>query len=386
MSDAFAPTSSAQWRSHPARVEVDPLAECLAVLTRRENRPVSPESLCAGLPLIDGRLTPELFVRAAERAGFSARVVRRPLADISTLVLPAVLLLNHRDACLLTALPDGGRSTIVQPEAPDSETTLDRAELECAYSGYAIFVRPLAKTPGAPGQRRAGTAGHWFLDTIARTRTLYMEVVVASLLINLFALGSPLFVMNVYDRVVPNAAVETLWVLAIGVAIVYVFDFVMKTLRTYFVDAAGKHADVLMSSSIFDHVMDLQLVARPGSVGSFANQLQEFESFRDFFTSATLATVIDLPFIVIFLLVIYAIGGPVVWTPIAAIPVVIGIGLLVQLPLRRLIEQTFRAATQKHSVLIEMLSGLESVKTLRAQGNLQRQWEAQVGHLARLGQ
>jgi ATP-binding cassette subfamily C protein LapB len=157
--DASVSTSTAAWRAHPARAEVDPLAECLAILTRRENRPTSPESLCAGLPLESGRLTPDLFVRAAERAGFSARVVRRPLADVSTLVLPAVLLLNHRDACVLTAMPDPDRCTVVQPEAPDSDTTLRRVELEQAYSGYAIFVRPLARTPRHPASAAPALAG-----------------------------------------------------------------------------------------------------------------------------------------------------------------------------------------------------------------------------------
>lgn len=386
MPENSANAASGSWQARPGAADSDPLAESLAIILRRDKRPVSPQALCAGLPLVEGRLTPELFLRAAERAGCSARVLRRPLAEIPKLVLPAVLLLEHRSSCVLVALPDADHCTVIQPEAPDAEITLDRAALERSYSGYAIFVRPLAAATAAGAQRRRGAAGHWFWDTMQKLRKLYLEVIVASLLINLFALAAPLFVMNVYDRVVPNAAIETLWVLAVGVSIVYLFDFLMKTLRTYFVDAAGRHADVAMSSGIFEHVMDLQLAARPGSIGSFANQLQEFESFRDFFTSATLTTLIDLPFIVIFLLVVFAIGGPVAWIPLAAIPVVVGIGLLAQFPLRQVIAQTFKAATQKHAVLIEMLSGLESVKTLRAQGNLQRQWEAQIGQLARLGQ
>ena len=162
----------------------------------------------------------------------------------------------------------------------------------------------------------------------------------ASLLINLFALVTPLFIMNVYDRVVPNHAIETLWVLASGVAIVFIFDLVIKSLRGYFIDAAGKRADIMLSSQTFSRVMDIRMKDRPDRVGSFANNLQEFDTFRDFFTSTTLVTLIDLPFVILFILLIYTIGGVLAIVPLVAIPLIIVAGLVFQKPLYGIIAET----------------------------------------------
>lgn len=171
---------------------------------------------------------------------------------------------------------------------------------------------------------------HWFWTVIKRSRHLYGEVILASFLTNLFALATPLFIMNVYDRVVPNQALNTLWVLASGVTLVMLFDLLMKSLRGYFLDIAGKRADILLSSATFEQVLNMRMQEHPARVGSFASQLQEFDQFREFFTSTTLMTLIDLPFILLFIGLIFIIAGPLGFIPLLMLPLVLSISYLAQ--------------------------------------------------------
>lgn len=202
----------------------------------------------------------------------------------------------------------------------------------------------------------------------------------ASILINMFAIASPLFIMNVYDRVVPNGASATLAVLAIGVATVFLFEFIMKNLRTYLVDVAGKNADVLIASRLLEQLMAMKLSNKPPSTGAMANNLREFESLRDFFTSGTLVALIDLPFIFLFIWIISIVAAPqIVAVPLVVVPVVILVGVILQMPLRKVIEKTHKESSQKHALLVETIDGLETIKTTAAEGHIQRSWERFVG-------
>jgi ATP-binding cassette subfamily C protein LapB len=378
---------NAKW-DHPTDGSAfdDPLLDCLVFLTRHYGRVYSHDALRAGLPLENHRLTPELFVRAAERAQLSARVVRRPIEKISSLVLPAVLLLKNRQSCvLMQCSTDGEQLSIVQPESGEGVHQIARDELEQQYAGYAIFIRSEHRFDDRTPEVLRLHSRHWFWGTLVKSWRIYRDVLVSSLLINLFALASPLFVMNVYDRVVPNNAIETLWVLAIGIVIVYAFDVILRSLRGYFIDVAGKKSDILLSSMLFERVLGIRMAARPPSVGAFANNLREFESIRDFITSATVVTLVDLPFVVLFLLVIWFIGGPLVYVPLVAIPIVIVYGIAIQSPLRRSVEATYRASAQKSATLIESLSAVETIKHLGAESQLQRKWEQLTGHIAQWG-
>ncbi len=207
----------------------------------------------------------------------------------------------------------------------------------------------------------------------------------AALLINIFTVVSPLFVMNVYDRVVPNNAEVTLWVLAIGVLIIFTFDLLLRFLRGYLIDVCGKKADIVMASSLFQHVLGIQLINKPASVGAFANNLREFETVRDFFTSATLTTLIDLPFLIIYLIFTWYIGGVIVLVPLLAIPIVLITAYLIEVPLRHNVQAALQEAAQKNAVLVEAVSGIETIKTLGAESILQHKWEQRVGRAAKLG-
>ena len=362
----------------------DPLLLALLSVCKVLHMPHSVESLTSGLPLIDQKLTPSLFVRAAQRAGFSTGLVRRPLAEISNLVLPAVLLLKDNKTCVLIAKSDD-TCTLILPETDSGEKTVSLALLEEIYSGAAFFIQVNHSFDDRTADSAIPKATHWFWDVVYKSWPIYGEALAASLLINLFALASPLFIMNVYDRVVPNHALETLWVLALGVTIVFTFDFLMKGLRGYFIDVAGKRSDIILSATIFEKVMGIKMENRPKSVGAFANNLSEFESFRDFLTSATLTTLIDLPFLFIFLAVIYMIGGNLAVIPLVVLPLAIIGGILVQKPLKNTINELFKYSAQKGATLIESLTNLDSIKQNGAEGQMQSRWEKNVGHIARLG-
>ena len=363
----------------------DPLLNCLVHLTQQNHRPMSADVLREGLPLIDNKLTPKLFVRAAKRAGFSSRIVKRDLRGISSLTLPVVLLLDNDQACIFQEIDaDTGDAIIIQPESGGAHQ-LPLSDLEDSYSGHAIFVRLEYRFTERVSRVLDQQEGHWFWGTVWRSAKIYRDVLIASFLINLFVLANPLFVMNVYDRVVPNNAIETLWVLAIGVFIVYLFDFGLKMLRAYFIEVAGKKTDILLSAMLFEKVMSLQYAVMPRSVGAFSSNLREFESIRGFLSSTTNSILIDLPFAVIFLVVIGMIGGPIVIVPLVGMPIIIIYSLLISGKLKAAVEKTFESSAQKNSTLVECLTAMETVKTQRAASSLQLRWEQAVGYIAKWG-
>lgn len=363
----------------------DPLLDCLVLLAQQYRRPTSAEVLADGLPLVDHRLTPPLFVRAASRAGLAAKVAERPLKEVSSLLLPVVLLLKDKGACILQEIDfERGEAVVQQPESGGS-FSLPIEKLEEQYSGYLIFVRQEYASNGDNNRVLDGRSGHWFWGTLKRSSRIYRDVLVASFLINLFVLANPLFVMNVYDRVVPNGAVETLWVLAVGVLVVYAFDFGLKMLRAYFIEVAAKKSDVLLSAQIFEKVMRVRYDRMPASVGAFASNLREFDSIRNFLSSTTNTVLIDIPFMLIYILVISWIGGPLVVVPAVIVPIIVIYALIIRPKLRDSVERTFASSAQKNGTLVESLTAMETVKTQRAASPLQERWEESVGYISRWG-
>ena len=361
----------------------DALAECLAQVTRLFGHPATSDALLAGLPVDETGLTPDLFMRAAERAGYTSRVIKTGMERLSKLDLPAVLLLKERGACVLTARNDTEANIVT---GAGIERVVPLSELNEQYDGLAIAVARVQRFEAGTASERMLSTHHWFWGTLARAWPLYTEVAVASVLVNAFTVLAPLFSMNVYDRVVPNKAIDTFWVLALGVMIMYLFDLGLKLLRGYFIDVAGRRADIALSAGLFEQVMGMRLDAGRQSVGSLANNLREFESLREFFTSATMVTLIDLPFVVLFIVVIGLVGGwQMALVPLVAIPLVIAVGVALQAPLRNRIRRVYQASETKNATLIETLSAIETVKALGAASRQQRRWEEVVGFVASEG-
>jgi len=329
-------------------------------------------------------MNPALFREAADRIGLRAKIVKKPsVADIDAALYPVVLMLADGTALIAEARGEGG-AEVYAPDTATHETLPDDA-LAGRYAGYAIYVRPRAEflEPGASDP--ADFSRHWFWGSVAENKSVYLSVLGAAVLINLFGLVSPLFVMNVYDRVIPNNAVETGWVLGIGALTVFVFDFIMRTLRGYFIDFASRKSDVVSSRRIYDHLLNMRLAERPASSGSFANMLREFESVRDFMTSATITGFVDLPFTCFYLLVIFLIGGPVAILLFALIAAVLVAGILLQMPLKSRIGRSNHAAQAKHGLLVETIYGLETIKASGGEGRMRARYETQVGESAAAG-
>lgn len=358
----------------------------LIEIARFHGRGMTPEGFLAGLPLQEGLLTPALLRRAAAHAGLASRISRRPLDAIREELLPVILLLKDNDSCILLGMSqDRTRARVVFPEAGQGASEIELERLLSIYTGYCIFVRPRFRFDTRAPEIRSAVNRHWFWGALWNNAPLYKDVLLAALLINMVAIVVPFFILNVYDRVVPNNAFETLWTLALGVIMVIAVDFGLRMMRGYVLDVAGKRVDIDLSALIMERVLGMQMINRPASVGSFAANLRAFESVRDFITSTTITAFIDLPFAIIFLALI-------VWLNwMLAIPLVVAMiglvlyALMLQPKMQELTETTYRATATRNSTLIESLVGIETIKTQCAEGVMQRKWEHSVAFLARVG-
>ena len=362
----------------------DPLLDCLVEMTRIHGRPSTHAALSAGLPLPAEGLTPSLFVRAAQRAGFSSKVVRRPLDKIDVALLPVILLLEGNEACILLDWDkDGSTARLLFPDTAQGAVSMAREALVARYAGIAIFVRAHFRFDQRTPEVAEVVQRHWFWGAIFEQLPVYRDILGAAALVNVFALAMPIFTMNVYDRVVPNNAIETLWMLAGGLLLVLVVDYAIRLLRGHFVDLASSRIDLKLSALIMERVLGMRLANRPASVGSFAANLRSFETVRDFIASATVTAVIDLPFSILFLVVILWISWPLVALPVLGIIGVLIYSYVIQYKMRELSETTFRASAMRNATLIESLTALETIKANGAEGLMQAKWEKTAAFLAR---
>jgi ATP-binding cassette subfamily C protein LapB len=356
--------------------DADSLLDSLVLICRIQGLATSKDALISGLPLRNGKMTPALLKRSAERVNLVVTTLKKPLNKLRPEFLPAILLLKDEEACVLTKLDVvANQASVIFPELGDAEILIPLSELEARCSGYSIVAKvkyTFDQRAPAVGKVRLR---HWFWGTLAENSHIYRDIMIAAFVVNMFALAMPLFTMNVYDRVLPNRAVETLWVMAIGISLMIVGDLILRSMRSYFLDWASARVDVKLTARIMQQVLGIRLEQRPNSVGSFASNLRSFETVRDFITSATITTLIDIPFGLIFVVVIAWIAWPMV------IPVLIGAVLIlvysfsVQTKMHELSETMYRASAIRNATLIESLVGLETVKALGIEGQMQRKWE-----------
>src|SRR5690554_7253432 len=352
----------------------DALATCLSWLASRHGVTTSRDAIVDGLALVDGRLSPSLFAEAAQRVGLVASVARQPLARLNQLLLPCVVLLKDNRACILRQLDlQAGTVDVLLPELDMQPQQLALKEFNDSYTGLVIYCRPAFRA--ADGDiildAEDDSRGHWFWSVIRTNRPVYRDVLLAALFINLFDLAMPLFVMNVYDRVVPNQATDTLWVLALGAAIIVCADLLLRLLRSWFVELAASRADIKLSARIMQRILGMRLEHRPASVGSFAANVQSFESVRSFIGSMTVAALIDLPFFLLFALIILLIAWPMVIPVLVGAALIVLYALSVQARMRQLSETSSQASAQRNSGLIESLGSLETLKSFNATSRMQ---------------
>ena len=363
----------------------DPLLACLAYVGRELGRPFSASAVLGGLPLKSGHLSVDLLPRAAERLGLSARLVQRAPSRVPAMVAPFIALFANGDACVVVGKDaDRRMAQVVFPAVSDDVRGVPLDRLDSDGSGHVFYVT-CDNAASAPRHAAdlAASRGHWFWSRVRRFWPSWIQIVLAALVINILGLAVPLFVMNVYDRVIPNLAIPTLWALAAGVVLALFFDFALKQLRAIVLDQTGRRVDMAVGAGLFEHALGISMAERKGSTGALANQIREFEQVRDFFTSSSIIAVTDLLFIGVFIAVLWMIVGPIAWVPLIAVPLVLGITLLIQVPLSRSVQLTQQEASRRHSILVESLMSAEAIKAVSAEGVLQRRWEDAVAATAR---
>jgi ATP-binding cassette, subfamily C, bacterial LapB len=373
----------------------DPLLHALVWLTQYHGRPRSAASLRAD-GAADGALAPDQAVRLLREAGYNAAMQRRPLAQINGLMLPAVLLLKGGDACLLVRpLAEGGdRFEVVFPGADAKACEASLSELEGEYSGFCLLASP-AEKPQA--QARAhhhlielDRTNHWLWGTLKRFMPYYRGAMLAALLSNVLMLGTGMVTAVIYDKVIPHQdAIVTLWTLVIGGALCIAFDLFAKHLRADLIDLAGRKADLIIGSRLFKHILSIRMEHRPASAGSCAHYMGQVETVRDFFASASMSVISDVPFIFVFIGMVFVVGGPLGWVVTLTVPLMlVGIFLL-----QHLVRRSVRTGMAEHAELqgnlVEALEGLEDVKTSGAAPQFQHRYElsnavaAESGHRMR---
>ena len=374
-------------------IKQDSLLDSLVLYTKLFHKAFSKEALMSGLPVINEDTPTQLFSlngskslfsRVAARAGLKSTLIQRSISNMLELQLPMILILEHDNSCILEQFsPDRKQVKIIYSDGSGIEDWIDVEDLEKEYLGFGFLLKQEFQYDQKNSRALQLKQKHWFWSTLNLSRGIYKDVLWASFLINLFVVASPLFTMNVYDRVIPNNAQETLMVFTIGIVFIYMLDFFIKITRGYLLEVAAKKSDIIMSSIIFERVMDLKMEEHPPSVGSFANSLRDFESVRSFFTTATMTAFVDLPFTIIFLCVIYYIAGNLVFVPITTILLILIYSLIVRKPIKQSIGLSHEASAKKNGLLIETLQNIETVKTMNMSSKMQWEWEEATGEIAK---
>ena len=365
-------------KSLEERRVVDTLLESLLFLSKYYQRATTKESLVAGIAMYGDVMTVDKFIKSSKRIGLISKFVKRDkINNISKLALPAVIMMdNNRSAVLLDYDIEKNTSSLIIPGLSEGEIEMSLEELENQYDGHALIIKPAYNFKNrVTNDVIVPEPKKWFWGAMKRNKDIYIRVAIAALFINMFVIATPLFTMNVYDRVLPNNAIDTLWALAIGIFTIMVFDFILKLVRAYYIGKAGKRADVVMSNKIFDQLLNLRLEEKPASTGMFVNRLQSFESVREFFATATVATLVDIPFIFIFIAIIFYIGGPLGWISLASVAIALIFSWFMQKPIKKTVAASAKEDQLKHTTLNETVAGLEIIKSVRGQNRMKTHWD-----------
>ncbi|WP_299948992.1 type I secretion system permease/ATPase [uncultured Ruegeria sp.] len=349
------------------------LESCLLNVATALERPLAAATLHASRSGEADKLTVRDAIAVAQSAGLQVGFGAQKLKAFDTALAPAVLLMKDDRAVVYHGRSKSGGLILYDPALGNGLGEVLESDLRESYTGYALLFRRLHQDETEPSKPEY--SGHWFWSALSANRWSYAQVAMAAAMANILGLSTSVFIMIVYDRVLPNEATESLIALTLGVCLALVFDFALKLLRAGFIDRAGQRADKFMGRRIFDQMLNIRMTARTGSTGAMASTVREFETLREFFTSATLVAVVDLPFIAIFILTIYLVGGPLALVPALAVPIVLLSGLAIQPMLARLAEKSFADGQSKQSVLVEAVSGLETIKTTTAGRQMRTRWE-----------
>jgi len=370
------------------RRTIDSLLECLSFLSKYYQRTTSKEALISALPIHNSSMKLKDFVASAHRIGLISKIVTRELTAISKLAFPTVLLLEKERACVLLDIDlKKNEAKVIIPGLSDGETIISIENLEKEFTKQVIIIKPeynfenkISRDVIIPQPKK------WFWGAFKLNIPLYNRVIVAAIFINLFVLAMPLFMKNVFDRVLPNNGIETLWAMTFGIVFIMIFELIFTLLRAYYLGMAGKKADLIMSSKIFDQLLNIRLSEKPASTGQFVSRLQSFGSVRDFFTSATIATLVDIPFTFLFIGVIFYFGGNLGWISVLTLVLVLGFSWIMQKKIKNVIGQSSKEEQLRQTTLNETVAGLEIIKSVRAQNRMKTHWDESLNQTLYYGE
>ena len=363
-------------------IKVPPLLCSLAQLFFLGGQDLNANALVEKLKLAPGETLSTACLRVAREQGFSTSTFYRKSIDlILPFSLPCVLMLKENQTCVLLSV-NKEKAQVLFPGSSKSEEVFVEA-LDRAYTGYAVFpVVENSTLPPRPSRPAPADRKGWFWGTLLYFLPIYRHSITASLVVNLVGMCAPIFTMTVYDRVLPNNSLDTLWILVIGISIAYIIDFILKNLRSFFVDEAGKNADIVLASRIMRQFLSLRLDAKEESNSQMANTIREFDTVRNFFGASTILALLDLPFLFLFIFLLFYVGGILGFVTLAAIPIVLIIGILLQKPMQNQAEKGFKENMEKHALLFETVGGLEAIKATLAEGKILYAWEQIVSRSA----
>lgn len=374
--------SSSRQADQP-KVEVrvtDPLIACIGQLAERFGVPFSPGMLTVLARDANGRLPLHQAEPALELLGLNCEPARPEAMPRRPEIYPAIVALADRSPVVVHEVKDGD-ALVWRPETGTSRwQPLD--ELNASYSGWlaTVFGDPsVLREAAEPWGVRA--RGHWFWSELQKQRRQFSPVLMASLLINILALALPLFSMNVYDRIIPNRAHSTLWVLTIGVIIAFALDYALRRARTNVLDQIGRDLDLKLSQKIYSKILAAPLALRKGHTGNLVARVSEFSIVRDFFASTTIVLIVDMAFLVLFVALIAYIAGWLALVPIIAVVIMGILGLRLQ---RKVIRAAAEAQSDyglQQTLLVESISGMETLKSIAGEGIMLGRWR----RLAELG-
>ena len=369
----------------PVSMDDDALAQALVWLTRYHGQARSASSLFEG-QLVEGLVGPDQALRAMREAGWNAALVQRRIGDFSDLLLPVVLLLKNGDAALLLARRQQASGpaicTVLMPGPAAQELAATESELAAEYSGIGLVATPKPLAAARTGHASADTAdalrdpgSHWLWGTVRRFTPYYRSALLAALLSNTLMLVMGNVTSVIYDKVIPHKAFVTLWALAAAGGLALLFDLAARQLRTHLIDEAGKKTDLLLGTKLFRQSLGVRMENRPASAGAYSHVVGQIEQVREFFSSASLAAISDLPFIFIFIAMTFVIAGPLGWVLVLAVPLIMGATLLIQGSMRRAMNANMQQQADLHGLLVEAVEGIEDIKATGAQGRFLHHYE-----------
>lgn len=346
----------------------------MVVVARHYGISVSEESVRVDLSWHRGAATDSLLENMARQLGLTLRLGDYSKDLLDPWRLPLVAELNDGQVAVVKTADGNGQLSLLFGEDQGLETSVTADDLQARIK-RVLLLRPRVSMPDSRVDDYIKPyRPSWFWLIALRDWRRYGDVITASLFANVLALATMMFSMQIYDRVIPAQSESTLWVLFGGVMLAIGFEFALRMARTYISDLLGKRADLKISDVVFGHALRLRNDARSKSTGSFIAQIRELDQVRDLLTSSTMSVVADLPFFLLFTVVLWLVGGPLVLVAVAAVPLLVIPGLLIQRPLAKLSTEGMRESALRSAMLVEAVQGIEDIKLMRAESRFQNQW------------